>query len=95
MSQAAQVEGAKIIIQIVQDVASDHDMVLDDIEWAPDPINAAKSCEFYSLRVRQGEKQEELEFPREKLESISSDKDAQQRAKEILTDFLEAMLSYE
>lgn len=79
-------DGARMIVQIVKDIAGERGISLDEVNWSTDPTQEVptQSSETYTLVVRASEKVERQVFPREDLEDAPRSERARRRVQTIL-----------
>lgn len=95
MSREQRIEGTRVVVQMLRDMAHRRGVTLDEVNWLPDPAQEApqQSSETYTLIVTAGQKLGRQTFPREDLEDAPRSEDARKRIGTLLRGLLAALLS--
>ncbi len=95
MSQEQCIDGSRMIVQWVKDMADRHGITLDEAHWLPDPAQEApdESSELYTFVVVAGQNLARQSFPRADLEAAHRSKATRKRIRALVRDLLDARFS--
>lgn len=95
MSQAQRIHGARVIVQLVKDMAGRRGMTLRDVIWLPDPAQELphQSSDTYTLVVTAGPRQAQQRFTGADLEGAHRSEAVRKRIGALVRDPLGALFS--
>lgn len=95
MSQGQRIDGARVIVESVREMARHRGINLRDVIWLPDPAKETpyQSSDTYTIAVTAGPKQAQQGFPQADLEGAHRSEAARKSIRALASDLLDALVS--